>query len=189
MPKYKNFSPQAKSFMILFAIAVVGTYLTVMVSEHALQLGQNYYGGQGFYYRQSPGSVKSATERYLPDFKPVDTSSWKTYTDKSYPFSFMYDPGWKVLPGKKQKGFYVLQLDPGPKFYNIKIYVNDSGFYYAMDGLPYLETDINGAKFFNLSNLLYVIKMGPYYYTFDDGLSANKLIDDFNALVRTVKFY
>ncbi len=186
MSKYKHLAPQTKSFVILFAIAVVGTYLTVMVAEHPLAPGLNGY--QQIYYPAPPtGSVQSATDRYLPSFKPVDTSAWKTYQDTAYAFSFKYDPAWKISPAKKQNGFYVLEIDPGAKFYNMKIYISGSGYYYSLDGLPVVETDIGSAKASDVSDLLYAIKMGPDYYTFDNGLST-AMMDGFNAMVRTVKF-
>ena len=59
----------------------------------------------------------------------------------------MYSPDWKILPLKKN-GFTVLQVDPGAKYYNIKIYVSPKEFY-IMDGLPTTAETIDnqpGAK-------------------------------------------
>ena len=177
-------------------VKVEGSVGTVGISDHAAhELGDitfvelpkigavvTQFGVLG-----SIESVKAASDNRLPALKPVDTSAWKTYNDAAYPFSFKYEPSWKILPAKKQNGFYVLEIDPGAKFYDMKIYVSDSGYYYALDSLPVVETDIGGAKAFDVSNLLYAVKMGPYYYTFDNGLST-AMMDGFNAMVRTVKF-
>lgn len=186
---YKNLSPQTKSFIILIAVAFVGTYLTVAVSQSSLDSASG--GSEQFYYpaatsSPAPKTPAAAAPKTFPAVQPVSTQGWKTYADKTYPFSFSYDPAWTVKPGIKQNDFYILQIDPGPKYYNIKIYISPSQFY-GLDGLPNIQTDVNGAKAFDVSNLLYGIKMGPYYYTFDNGLST-VMINEFNALVHTVKF-
>jgi hypothetical protein len=185
MPDFKNLSPQTKSFLILFCIALVGTYLTTMVSRHELATGRGGYSDT-YYPKNQSGQVASASDHFMPDFKPVGTSGWKTFTDTSHGLSFEYSPAWKVLPGKQKDGFYVLEVDPGASYYNMKAYISNKGFY-ALEGLPYVETDLGGLMALNVSNQLYGIRMGQYYYTFDNGLSTN-MIDNFNTWVRTVKF-
>ncbi len=181
---FKNLSSQNKSFIILAIIAAVGTYVAIVIGHFSppptrtSSLTPNN--------STDSGAVASANDHFMPEFKPVDTSNWKTYSDPKYPLSFNYDPAWTVKPGKIQDGFYVLEIDPGAKYYNMKVYVSTSQFY-NIDGLPFVKTDINGAQAYNVSNLLYGIKMGPNYYTFENGLSTN-MIDNFNALVRTVTF-
>lgn len=189
---YKNSSPQTKSFIILFCIAAVGTYLTFMLTNGFTQSGpDDFVNGYRLYYQnpQNTGlpNAAAASQPFMPQVKPVDTSAWKTYSDKQYAFSFRYDPSWSVLPGKKNKdGFYVLEIDPGQKFYNIKIFVNDKSFF-ALEGLSTVTQTIAGRPALNVSNLLYGMINGPYYYTFDNGLSTN-MIDGFNAMVHSVSF-
>jgi hypothetical protein len=186
---FKNSAPQTKSFLILFGIAVVGVYLSFMLSNNLTggNPGNNY---SAVYYNQTTSKLAGtamASAAGLPPFKTIDTSNWKTYTEAEHGLSFKYDPAWTVLPGKTDKdGYFVLQIDPGLKFYNIKIYISKTSFF-AMDGLPAVTQIIANETAINVSNLLYGIHRGAYYYTFDNGLSTN-MIDGFNALVRTVKF-
>lgn len=114
----------------------------------------------------------------------VDTSTWKTYSNND--FSFKYNPEWKVLPETQKDGYTILQVDPGSKFYNIKIYISSSDFY-VMSGLPSVTEKINNKEAINVSNLLYGIKHKDKYYTFDIGLSLS-LKPLFNALVHSVEF-
>lgn len=186
MTKFKNLKPQTKSFIILFCIAIVGTYLIVMLNANPtfLRPVSNDYGSK---YYGTATNTAFASERPMPPIKPVDTSGWKTYQNKQYSFNFKYDPSWTIKPGKETSdGFYLVEVDPGAKYYNIKIYVSKEGFY-VFDGLPAVITSIDGLQAYDVSNLLYGIKIGPDYYTFDNGLSTS-LINDFNALVRSVKF-
>lgn len=181
---FKNLSPQNKSFIILFCIALVGTYLVVALSNHSLNGRRD--ANKTKLYPKGDGTVASATGFFLPEFKPVDTGSWKNFSDSKLGLSFKYAPEWRVLAAKQQGDFSVIEVDPGIQFYNMKIYVSSSKFY-AVDDLPFVDTDINGVKALNVSNMLYGIKIGQRYYTFDNGLST-KMLDNFNALVRTVKF-
>lgn len=186
---YKNFAPQTKSFIILLGIAIVGTYLALMLASGFNPDQFNLMNGYKAAYNPPQNSVVQTAfaSQTMPTVKPVDTSAWKTYTDKQYGFSFMYDPAWTVKAGATDKDrFYVLQIDPGAKYYNIKIYVSDKSFY-AMDGLPGITETIAGQPAVDVSNLLYGITKGSYYYTFDNGLSVG-LIDKFNALVNSVRF-
>ena len=117
----------------------------------------------------------------------ADTSTWKDYTDTKYGLSFKYNPEWKIKPWAKNKeGFDVLEIDPGSKFYNIKLYASDKS-YYVMDGLPTEKTTIGGLQAVDVSDLLYGVKKGSTYLTFDVGLSLS-LKPQFNGLVESIKF-
>ena len=182
---FKNLSPQSKSFLILFAVALVGTYLTTMVVRHSVLLVNT--GPGGYDIRYYPQNTAQAQEPQLPTVSPVDTSSWKTYTDQSYPLSFKYDPSWKVSVGKTTTdGFYQLQIDPGSKYYNMHVYISPSK-YFALDSLPGVPATVSGLPALTSANILFGVKYQNNYYTFDCGLSTN-LIDQFNALVQSAKF-
>jgi len=116
----------------------------------------------------------------------VDTSNWKEYTNKTYGFSFKYNPDWQIKQFVKKGDFNLLEIDPGKKYYNIKIYVSQNEFF-AMGGLPIKETIISGLKASNVADLLYGIQKEPDYFTFDNGQSVS-LKPQFNALVNSLKF-
>lgn len=179
MPKL---SPQTKSFIVLIIIALVGSYVCLWL-----------WGQYNLKNRPSAGDKviiydNEAQENNNQEQTPaVDTSTWPTYSDKKYNLSFKHKPDWKVLPITQEKGFDVIQVDPGKKFYNIKIYVSPKEFF-AMDSLPTTGEVIAGQPALNVKDLLFGIKNGSDYFTFDIGLSLS-LKPDFAAMVRSVQFY
>ncbi len=188
---FKNLSTPTKSFIFLFCAAVIGTYLTVMLSNDLAAKRSAGGAYQTKYYGKQAGygiiPAADASERPLPPVTPVDTSSWKTYTDSAYGLSFKYAPEWKISQGKPASdGFTTIEIDPGKKFYNMKIYISSQS-YYGLSGLPSVRATIGGQPATDVSNLLYGVSHGGYYFTFDNGLST-AMIDDFNALIKSVEF-
>jgi len=134
----------------------------------------------------TPHKTPAKTSAASAPVPVVDTTNWQVYSNPQYQLSFLYKPGWKVLPALTKDGFTILQVDPGARYYNIKIYINPKQFY-IMDGLPTTSEIIGGQTALNVSNALYGIKANSSYYTFDVGWSMS-LVPDFDALVHSVKF-
>ncbi|PIR96056.1 MAG: hypothetical protein COT92_03215 [Candidatus Doudnabacteria bacterium CG10_big_fil_rev_8_21_14_0_10_42_18] len=174
-------SAQTKSFVILVVIAVVGTYLSARLYNEMKE--EN--GNQKIIYKQGQKQEQNIIKKVEASAK-VDISQWPLYQNKVYNFSFKYNPNWKVLSTKAFDNYDLIEIDPGPRFYNIKIYISKDG-YAAMNGLPTEPVLVNGVLAQNVSELLYGFDQDGYYYTFDNGLSVS-LADDFNALVSTVIF-
>ena len=172
-------------------IAIVGVYLAFIIYNF-IQVGPSSAQTDGYdiiHYSlgKTPQNVGQTVATPTPTPTPiVDTSKWKTYTDKKYNFSFQYDPSWKVIAPKTTNGFYVVQVDPGTKYYNIKVSVSPTGFF-AMDGLQTTPETINGYMVQDDNGLLYGIKNNNTFYTFDIGWSLS-LKPEFDALVHTVQF-
>ena len=173
-------SIESKSFIILFLIALFGTVFCLNLSLNLLGPVASYTAT----YRQASAIARQAPVAQAAP--PVDPTGWKTYTNTKYGFSFLYNPDWKVLPSTMQAGYEVFQVDPGKKYYNIKIYISTLG-YYVMGGLPLQNDTIGGQPAMEINGLLYGVKDGNYYYTFDVGLSTS-LKPNFDALVYSVKF-
>jgi len=177
-------APQTKTFIILFFVAVFGAFLCLSLWSNLAKQVSNRSNNTNTII-----AAKSTAAKTVPAPAPapaVDTTGWKTYTNKQEQLSFLYKPGWKVLPAVNKDGFTVLQVDPGPKFYNIKIYVSPKEFY-IMDGVPATNETIDGQPALNADYSLYGIKANNLYYTFDVGLSMS-LVPDFDGLVYSVKF-
>jgi hypothetical protein len=175
-------SPQTKSFIALFCVAVFGTYACLI-------LWSNLVGYISNTTNNTNAATKSASAQTFPALSPVpavDTTGWKTYSNVQEQLSFLYKPAWKILPDVVKDGFTVLQIDPGSKYYNIKIYISPKEFY-IMDGVPTQTETIGGQTALNADNALYGMKANNLFYTFDVGLSMS-LVPDFNALVHSVKF-
>lgn len=179
-------SAQTKSFIILFGIALVGTYICLAILAKIGVRGKSILpdGYNLFQYNQAAKQVTAVSDN--PDMVTTDLSSWKTFTSAEYGFSFKYNPAWKILAPVKKGDYTIFQIDPGKKYYNIKIYVSSKD-YYAMGGLPIKEEIIGGAPAQNVDNLLYGIRANNLYYTFDIGVSLS-LKPDFVAMVHSVMF-
>ncbi len=181
----KQTSPQTKSFIIFFAVAAIGTYLCLMLW---VNLKSNTFSNTrqtGSYQAISyPDQVKADNTPVVTP--PVDTSSWQTYTNAKYGLSFKYKPGWKVSAAANKKGFTIIGVDPGKKYYNFEIYISPTAFF-AMDNLPTKTETIGGQEAINVNDSLYGIKANNLYYTFDIG-SSEILKADFNGLVHSLSF-
>jgi hypothetical protein len=179
MPKI---TAPTKSFIILFILAVFLTFLCLQLWSD-LPINPNNKASQLYYDETLKLPTKNQPEVIAPS---VDTTAWKTYSSESFGFSFKYKPDWKVLPAKEKNGYTIIEVDPGAKFYNIKIYISKDD-YYVMGGLPYKNETIGGQPSMNVNDLLFGVKYNNTYYTFDIGLSTS-LKPNFDALVRSVTF-
>lgn len=184
----KKLSPQSKSFIIFLSLAVIGVYLCLMLwwgSQPLSPYPGTTHVPPGAKHSSAVLNQASAASQ-ISAAPAVDTSNWKTYANKTYGFSFQYKPGWQVKPSTKKAGFEIVQVDPGAKLYNIKIYISPSQFY-GMDALPAKTATINNVDALDVNDALYGIKYNGNYFTFDVGLSMS-LVPEFNALVHSVKF-
>ncbi len=136
---------------------------------------------------QNQQNNPAGQQNNIPTKPQINTDDWNEYTDTMFNFSFKFPLDWKVLaPAKKKADFYVLEIDPGKKFYNILVYISSKD-YYALSGVPTVSETINGVPAINLNNVVYGIYANKYYYTFDIGSSLS-LQPQFEALVHTVRF-
>ena len=187
----KNYSPQTKSFIVLFCVAIIGTYLCLILATEVKWSSEYKYSvfpSSKTQVTDSSSDNSSSNTNAVVQTSAVDTSNWLTYTDSKYGFSFRYSPDWKVLPGKLVNTYYVLEIDPGKKYYNFKIYLSRKDFH----GLATAPTGstleiIDAQKGFNLDNSLYGVKYGDYYYTFDINKSL-PISEEFYNLVHSFKF-
>jgi hypothetical protein len=175
-------SAQTKSFLILITIAVIGTYLCIILWGGLIYQKIGYQSGANY---QST-IVTAPTQTKAPEVPQVDTANWETYENKEFNINFKHPQNWKVLAVKNKDGFNIIEIDPGAKYFNIKLYISKVGFY-IMDGLPTQEEFIGGVKALNVSNSLFGMQNKEQYYTFDLGWST-KLLPEFYALVHSVQF-
>ncbi len=180
-----NFSNQTKTFIILFVVALIGSYLCLIITKYT-----NFPGGLAAVERikiiQTPATVNANSWLPQDSTTTVETLKWKTYTDSSYNFSFTYPPQWQIKKPSIQNGYYVINVDPGAKYFNVKVYISPNG-YFAMDNLPYTNTIIAGEAAMDVEGVLYGLKHNGSYYTFDQGISQT-IKPEFEALVKSLKF-
>ncbi len=189
----QKISPQTKSFIFLLSFAIIGTFVCVNLysglQKNAEEYNYNINGNEAVKYPEPKNSLNPLniqTAEALETIEPASTENWQIFRSEKYNLSFKYPAEWQVKEGKSKNGFNVLEIDPGLKYYNIKIYIHASEFY-ALDGLPYTKETIAGFTALNVTDSLYGIKSGSYFYTFDVGLSMS-LRPQFKALVLSASF-
>lgn len=196
--KHLPISAQSRSFIILFSIALLGSYTCLFIAAHAnirttqtvFSQGQNSY--QTITYEKSANkkinSIRTAIISDTPEQAetPVDTSAWKTYIDPTKTFSFLYPSEWQVKKPGTKYGIPVITVDPGVKYDNVTIYMSPSSFF-AMDGLPSTTETIAGEQAKNVEGSVYGILHLGTYYTFDKGMSV-RITPQFKALVHSLRF-
>jgi hypothetical protein len=166
-------------FIGLFIITMLLTYL-------ALNLTTQYNSSIG-YFNSPINQLRKPKVSQQPAVKLLDTATWSTYTDKTYPISFKYPKGWTVVASPATKdGFADITIKPTDKTPNLHITVSKNG-YFALDGLklePYKLGNVEGES---VNGSLIGVKSGEYYYTFDATLNP-KFIAEFQTLMSTVEF-
>ncbi len=184
-------SPQSKSFLVLFAIAVIGSYMSLIVTKFSdltafTEPGQNNLNKNytQINYNQNTTNLKQD----LPDLDvpSVSTENWKSYSDLSYHFSFLYPPTWKVQKLIYKNGFYNISINTGVKLSTVNIYISNKSFF-AVENLPYTIKTIGGMEAIDIQGILYGFNKNGIYYTFDLG-NSTKLKPEFETLVRSVTF-
>ena len=85
-------SIQSKTFIVLFLVAIFGTFFCLNLSFSLLNEQARYQ--VAYTYPQPTGYAQAAKSIPIP---PVDTSSWATYSNPQYNFSFKYKPGWECF--------------------------------------------------------------------------------------------
>jgi hypothetical protein len=189
----EKISIQSKSFIILFFIALVGTFLaTNFYVDFQKTQSSSFYQHAGNIISYSPPAKHQTNSNLIETAQAeepaplVDTLAWKTYSNSEFKLQFKYPEDWQIKNGKAIAGFKVIEIDPGAKFFNIKIYISPKNFY-GIDGLPASVETINNNAFINTRDLLYAVKTDSFSYTFDVGQSLS-LKPKFKTLVHTVQF-
>lgn len=184
-------SAQNKSFIALLLISIFGIVFLFSKNDKLLVYNQNQNSfDQNFQVTKNKNFneyslVKPANAFFEPE-SVIDTSKWNSYKNDTYGFSFIYNPNWKIIDFKKQGEFNVLEIDPGRKYFNFKVFVSPRE-YYTMDGLPLLDVEINGKKAVSVSDILFGVNHNNNFFTFDLGLSLTQR-HEFRAMIKSLKF-
>ncbi len=189
----KKISAQSKSFIILFSIAAIGTYGTILASKLTAKTLPQPVVPTVMQNAPANQTAPSNTQTALPTpaaSSTIDTTLWKKYTDTRYHFSLLYPPAWKVSAGGINKdGYYIVNIHtavPATKGESMIISLSRAGFL-GIDGLSATHEQLAGQDALNLNDQLYGIQYKNYYYTFDLN-SALDFKPQFKKLVDSVIF-
>ena len=175
----KKFNNHSKSFAALFSIALFGAVFAVLSAQ---RLGMEKKSSPAYEVIDYP---QPAAEDSAP-LSSVDTSAWKTYTNEKYGLSFKYDPAWKIRSISNKDGYYIIEVDPGTRYDNFRIYISQDD-YFALSGVPTEQGEVGGKKALSLQGSVLGVKDNATYFTFDMGSSLS-LKPYFESLIQTVEF-
>ncbi|MBP9686977.1 MAG: hypothetical protein KBD66_04230 [Candidatus Doudnabacteria bacterium] len=132
-----------------------------------------------------PHSVKQARQAFAQP-TPVDTISWKTYTDGQTKLSFQYPSSWNIALSTPAEAKLITIASPKGTEGKITIY-QSSESYLGFEGLPETDMQIAGQSGVSISNGLVGFKKDGTYYTFDAGLDQ-QTVPIFQELIKSLKF-
>lgn len=177
-------SKHTKSFAWLFGIALFGAVFALIVTWQ-LSYPQDYLQNSDYSVVTYPTQADATKPQPEPEVQ-IDTSFWEEYYDVSYGLKFKYDPEWKVRSIKNKDGYYVIEIDPGARYDNFRVYISKDD-YFALSGVPTSKTQVGGKEALNLDGQVLGVKDNATYFTFDMGASLS-LKPFFQAMVKTVEF-
>lgn len=162
-----------RSFIIL-------TILTMMVVYTAFALGRiqsrsAYSNRRDLATLSDPGA-------------DLDTSQWQNYSDNAYPLRISYPETWGYSADRTTiPGVYTINLAPTQDAPPIRIYISQENFI-AVDHLSGIPIRITGGHIAtNYEDLVYAVKVGDNYYTFD-GTMNESYKAELAEIVRTARF-
>lgn len=161
-----------RSFILLTIIVLLTVYTAVVLS--------------GIQSRNVISDVNSTNP--INKSAQFDTTNWQQYQDTAYPLLIKFPETWTYSADiTSLAGFYTVNLLP-PKSKNpIRIYISDKDFV-AVDNLKgNQQTIAKNLTVTNYDDLIYTIKVGDYYYTFD-GTMNESIKSELSEIVRLARF-
>lgn len=179
-------SLETRTFIILLITALASLYGVLIINNY-----QN-----GLFLEPSSDLNPAKTDGQLPSLfnsasaKPreVITDTWIEFKDPESNLRFKYPNDWETTTISYTTNNQEYRISIGPKNNPepISIYTSKKE-YFAMDGLPYEKTKINGSNAVTMDKLIYGIKNTGKYFTFYPG-QTTELLPEFDALINTINF-
>ncbi|QQS23258.1 hypothetical protein IPM19_01685 [bacterium] len=118
----------------------------------------------------------------------IDSTNWQVYTDNAYPLRISYPETWFYSADRTTiPEVYTINLAPEKDAPPIRIYISKENFV-AVDNLKGSPVRIAmGQIATNYDDLVYAIKVGDNYYTFD-GTMNEQYKAELAEIVRTARF-
>ncbi len=123
--------------------------------------------------------------KQINENREVSSANWEQYADNYLDMSFKYPTDWQVK-NYSRENFDVIVLTPTIGKDKIRIYVSDRE-YVGMAGLKTTTAKVGNKTGITFGEMLYGVKQGSMYYTFDAGQDL-QLLPEFTEIVKTVAF-
>lgn len=175
--KLTHHSTPSRSFILLTFIVLCTVYAALVLTRI-----NRVYGPQAEVTTTKkltqPTDAKTITTN-------VDTTDWANYNDDRFPLIISYPKSLTIDTNTKLEEYYIINLTETTSKASIKIFISDKGFAgtAALAGSDFITK--NGYTATNYDNIIYTIKVGEYFYTFD-GTNAPNLQNELAEIVNTV---
>ncbi len=177
-------SKQTRSFIFIIILGVAIALVAFVLNKRAMQeiaiMEQNTPLPQHLETKPEPPAEPVSVP-------PADTTGWKTYTSRNYPFTFKYPSTWTAVPTPTSDEYDTITITPsGTGASPMHVYLSKTG-YLGMDNLQSQPITVSGQAGINVQDLLVGVKYENVYYTFDIGSAINNQAE-FNAIVQSVVY-
>ena len=181
-------SKQTGSFIVLILLAATGGVAALKIHNDSLAdvPADTSLQAQAVSPAPTPQPQPKPEISGETDEPPIDTSSWKTYTSRNYPFTFKYPSTWKASPTPTTDEFDLIKITTSNPATPIHIFLSKKG-YIGLDNVKTEPTTVGGQSGLTVQQALYGVEYKGVFYTFD---LANAVKDkaEFKALVQSVTF-
>ncbi|GEM_PF-1436918 len=175
--KLTHHSTPSRSFILLTFIVLCAVYAALVLTR----INRVYEPEVEVVTTEQP-TQSPQTETITTD---VDTTDWEVYNDDQFPLIISHPESLTVDVNTELEGYYIVDLSRTTPRTSIKIFISDEGFAgtAALAGSDFITS--NGYTATNYDNIIYTIKVGEYFYTFD-GTNAPNLQNELAEIINTV---
>ncbi len=160
-----------RTFILLTVIVLLTVYTAVALSDI-----------------QSSTFVKDDFKKPVVKKSKMDTSKWQLYNDTAYPIKLLIPETWTYSADKTTlPGFYTINLIPKNSKLGVRVYISDTDFVAVEDLKGNQQTIAKNLTVTNYDDIIYTIKVGDNYYTFD-GTTNESAKAELSEIVRLAKF-
>ena len=174
--KLTHHSTPSRSFILLTFIVLCAVYAALVLTRI-----NRVYEPEGDVVSTEQSTESTEIETVITD---VDTSDWGDYNDDQFPLIISHPESLTVGTNTELEGYYIVNLSETTPRTSIKIFISDEGFAgtAALAGSDFITN--NGYAATNYDNIIYTIKVGEYFYTFD-GTNAPDLQSELAEIVNS----
>lgn len=179
-------SLETRTFVILLITALASLYGVLIITSY--QNGE--YSSLNIYQKTEQENRINSNFFNLASAEPknIDITTWTEFKDPESNLIFKHPSDWDTttISYTTNNQLYRISIAPQDNPNPISIYVSQKE-YFAMDGLPFEKTKINGNSAITMDKLMLGIKNNGKYFTFHSG-QTSEFQTEFENLINTINF-